>query len=579
MSRFGKPDRGRFICVFILLLFLAAPSGLFAQEAWPLSADWVALRNFDWNNYQDIWGSGGLSRIDMVPDLSGEIAYYGSSPTSLFFRMTLRTTPVSGGALDRGGWFMVLDLNADNFLDWFIQLNGISRTLNTYPNTAGPDNTPDATPHFTLSNPVAAGFARTVPAGTAQYPNAVYLDVQIPLTALQKAGYASAVTYTTPFLMFYATNNNETVTARDILGTSTSLDLAFSQAMIYTPNLLRSFARISDTRDISPYSNQGIWYRGETVTVSGFRWPTSASPYYNAGQRNVRILNSSNTVVWSGVLSTTATGELLNTSLWAIGPSVPFGIYSIQVEHPRMPGIYYPYDTFEVNSPLMAVQKTTPTSTVTSGSNVSYTIQIQNTGNVAGMLTSIVDNLPAGFSYVSGSTTGLTTADPTVNGSQLTWQGSWSVPASGSVTLTFTAKATLVRGVYLNNVTISGTNFGVISTGPTAPVTVTAPVLALSKSVDKSSATPGDTLTYTVSYLNNGDGNASIVIILESIPVNTDYVTNSATGADMTVTYSHNGGISYDASQTPPVTNLSFQRSTALTPGSGASVSFKVTVK
>ncbi len=579
LNIFGKPGKVWFIRLFILFLLFASPSGLSAQEAWPLSGDWVALRDNNWNNYQDIWRSGGLTDIDMVLDTDGEIAYYWSSSSSLFFRITLRTSPVSGGALDRGSWSVGLDLNADNFLDWYVQLGGTSQILKTYPNTSGPDNTPDAAAHFTLSNPVAAGYARTLGAPTVQYPNAVYLDIQIPMTALQKAGYAPAVTYTTPFLMFYATNNNETVTARDILGTSTSFDLAFAQAMVYTPNLPRSFARIYDTRDTAPYSDAGIWYRNETVTVSGFRWPTSASPYYNAGQRNARILDSGNAIVWSGVLTTSATGELLNVPMWPVGPSVPFGIYSIQIEHPRLPGIYYPYDTFEINSPLIAVQKTTSTPTVTSGSNVSYAIQIQNTGNVAGILTSIVDNLPAGFTYVAGSSTGLTTADPLISGSQLSWQGSWSVPVSGSLTLNFSAKASLVRGEYPNYVTVSGSNFGVVSVGPTAPVTVTGPVLSLSKSVDKSSATPGDTLTYTVSYLNSGDGDASIVIILESIPVNTEYVVNSAAGADMTVTYSHNGGISYDASQTPPVTNISFQRSTALTPASGASVSFKVTVK
>ncbi|MDZ7797054.1 MAG: hypothetical protein U5N56_08410 [Candidatus Marinimicrobia bacterium] len=47
----------------------------------------------------------------------------------------------------------------------------------------------------------------------------------------------------------------------------------------------------------------------------------------------------------------------------------------------------------------------------------------------------------------------------------------------------------------------------------------------------------------------------------------------------MSITYSHDGGINYDTDETPPVTNLSFQRTSVLTPGSEGSVSFKAIVK
>ncbi|MDX9778500.1 MAG: DUF11 domain-containing protein [bacterium] len=99
------------------------------------------------------------------------------------------------------------------------------------------------------------------------------------------------------------------------------------------------------------------------------------------------------------------------------------------------------------------------------------------------------------------------------------------------------------------------------------------------KSVDRMSAQPGDTLSYTVHYSNNGDGDATSVIILENIPANTVYVPSSASGAGMIVLYSHNGGISFDADPSPPVTNLSFQRTANLAPEENASLTFKVIVK
>ena len=77
----------------------------------------------------------------------------------------------------------------------------------------------------------------------------------------------------------------------------------------------------------------------------------------------------------------------------------------------------------------------------------------------------------------------------------------------------------------MNSVSVSGGNFDLKSTGASAEVLINGPGLSLVKSVDKSSAAPGDTITYTINYSNSGNGNATYVFILESIPDNTDYVT------------------------------------------------------
>jgi uncharacterized repeat protein (TIGR01451 family) len=96
--------------------------------------------------------------------------------------------------------------------------------------------------------------------------------------------------------------------------------------------------------------------------------------------------------------------------------------------------------------------------------------------------------------------------------------------------------------------------------------------------VDKNNAAPGEELTYTIIYSNIGDANATAVIILETIPDNTTYVTSSAAGSGITILYSHDDGSNYDTSETPPVTNLQFQRAAALTPGESGSVTFKVII-
>ncbi len=106
------------------------------------------------------------------------------------------------------------------------------------------------------------------------------------------------------------------------------------------------------------------------------------------------------------------------------------------------------------------------------------------------------------------------------------------------------------------------------------------PQLTLTEAVDKSIAAPGDTLTYTVVYLNIGVGLATSVVVDEDIPENSTYVENSAAGdgTEMSITFSHNDGVNYDLSQSAPVTHIRFSRIPNLAPGGSGSVTFKVVV-
>ena len=78
----------------------------------------------------------------------------------------------------------------------------------------------------------------------------------------------------------------------------------------------------------------------------------------------------------------------------------------------------------------VSLTKTADDSEVEASTADGYTVTISNPGAVAQTLTSITDTLPAGFSYVAGSSTGVTTANPNVSGQTLTWSGSFSVPAA-----------------------------------------------------------------------------------------------------------------------------------------------------
>jgi uncharacterized repeat protein (TIGR01451 family) len=146
-----------------------------------------------------------------------------------------------------------------------------------------------------------------------------------------------------------------------------------------------------------------------------------------------------------------------------------------------------------VFSPLgvvpLTMAKTASLSSVAAGAADSYTITVSNPNIVSATLATITDTLPAGFSYTSGSTTGVTTTNPGVVGQVLTWTGPFTVSASGNVTLTFGVTVASTPDTYMNSAGATSDSFTVVGTGPTAPVTVTGTTpqpahLTLTKTVD-----------------------------------------------------------------------------------------------
>lgn len=120
----------------------------------------------------------------------------------------------------------------------------------------------------------------------------------------------------------------------------------------------------------------------------------------------------------------------------------------------------------------VTVSKAVLPATVYAGDTVDYTITIENSSSITAFVTQIEDLLPAGFTYQSGSTGGLTAAEPAINGQTLRWSGNWQVAPGQSRSLTLQAVSSTVPGWYQNRATISGANFSDVTTGPTAGVTV-----------------------------------------------------------------------------------------------------------
>lgn len=180
--------------------------------------------------------------------------------------------------------------------------------------------------------------------------------------------------------------------------------------------------------------------------------------------------------------------------------------------------------TVSVTAPVMTITKTADKTNANPGDTITYTISYENTGSGEATDVTITDTIPAGTTYVSSSPT-----YDSVSGSTYTWViSSVASLGSGSITLVVKVNAgTADKTVLSNSVTL---NYDDANGNPISPeesdtvdVTVTAPVMTFSKTVDLAEANPGDTLTYELSYSNIGSGAADNVIIQDTIPSKTTF--------------------------------------------------------
>ncbi len=116
--------------------------------------------------------------------------------------------------------------------------------------------------------------------------------------------------------------------------------------------------------------------------------------------------------------------------------------------------------------------KTVSNNIATLGQQVTYRIAITNPNSADVVLNSITDTLPVGFSYIAGTTDGVTSAEPSTVGLDLIWTGPFTAPATSSTSLSFDVTVASVTGTYFNLATADAGDVTVADTGPTAPVAV-----------------------------------------------------------------------------------------------------------
>ncbi|WP_028551517.1 DUF7507 domain-containing protein [Paenibacillus sp. UNC451MF] len=191
--------------------------------------------------------------------------------------------------------------------------------------------------------------------------------------------------------------------------------------------------------------------------------------------------------------------------------------------------------TTPVYVPIIGMNKSANTSNATVGDTITYTVVVNNTGNIAAQVT-VTDNIPTGTSFITNSVTVNGTARPGF--SPVTGIALGTVTPGTSFTITFQvllnsvpSPPTIVNQA-ASNYTYqlpSGRSLSGSSTSNTVSIPASSPNVTVAKSVNFTSATINDVLTYTIVITNSGISAVNNVVVSDPIPSGAVFVAGSVT--------------------------------------------------
>ncbi|MGD0059303.1 MAG: DUF11 domain-containing protein [Verrucomicrobiia bacterium] len=313
--------------------------------------------------------------------------------------------------------------------------------------------------------------------------------------------------------------------------------------------------RTNATTQTTPYNEQSTFQQASVgsliATIAGFG-STEGAVVWSSGTPANAISNTPNVVIIPESDSSSYTsiagdagdlgGNFNQGDIENLTPS-PFTSGSTrsdlyELEPGSSPGTYLGYFEFDPDGTVsftaaggasassdIAVSKVASPTSVTVGSNVTYTLSVQNNGPAAATNVVLTDALPAGVSYVSALANQGTTAQA---GGVVTWSvGNLANSAGASATIVV---STVSTGLISNTASVTYAGAASNSTA-SATITVNAviltnevPNLAVAKVADAASYTLGSNITYTVTVLNNGPAAATNVVLTDALPAGVSYV-------------------------------------------------------
>lgn len=204
------------------------------------------------------------------------------------------------------------------------------------------------------------------------------------------------------------------------------------------------------------------------------------------------------------------------------------------------PGNNSDTDTTPVDAaPELSITKGDGGITTTPGSTVAYTLNYANNGNQGATGVTLSETVPANSTFNAGASTAGWACVPDNNaGSTCTLTiGAVAAGGSGSATFAVTVINPVPAGVTQISNTATIADDGANGADPTpannsstdtTPVTAT-PDMSITKSDGGATTTPGGTVAYTLTYINNGNQGATGVTLSETVPANSTFNVGAST--------------------------------------------------
>ncbi len=201
-------------------------------------------------------------------------------------------------------------------------------------------------------------------------------------------------------------------------------------------------------------------------------------------------------------------------------------------------------NSLQVNCPgeaQLEIRKEADVTTTLPGGAVRYVVHIHNSGGVAATGITMVDMIPAGTTYLSGTLNSNTsTAIYDQPNNKVKWSGDLAAGATAEITFKVKVMENALCEKPIRNRAALLLAGG--SEGPFAEVDVRVqcqetPALSLQKEVDRETVPPGGTLTYKLHVVNNGAGTATGLTVADPIPTGTSYVATSLNATLPTALY------------------------------------------
>ncbi|WP_328803913.1 beta strand repeat-containing protein [Paenibacillus glycinis] len=180
------------------------------------------------------------------------------------------------------------------------------------------------------------------------------------------------------------------------------------------------------------------------------------------------------------------------------------------------------------SSPNVTVAKSASESVAAVGDEVTYTLVVTNNGIVPVTQVIVSDPIPDGSQFIAGSV--LVGGVPAPSANPASGVAVGSIAPSASVTVSFRVAVVAVpAGGSLSNrgaVSFTSGAFTGSSFSNTIAIPVFQPIISMLKSANRTAATLGDTVVYTLQVQNTGNIGAN-VNVTDNIPAGTTFITNS----------------------------------------------------